>query len=110
MSNHLLPRVPNDLTLAPVAVSIDRNLAILRANSVDEMATTIELELDKPERDATCEERAQRVLQVAVRNTDLHGWEAEVTPDHARIRLSGGSVTVDLGLSASILHFIEENG
>ncbi len=108
MSTHLLPKDPHDLTLAPVAVAVDRNLEFLRSSSVDEMAGRIELELDRPERTGTRKERAERVGMVAVRNVDLHGWEAEVTPDNARIRLTGGSVTLDLGLSASILSFIEE--
>jgi hypothetical protein len=110
MSTHLLPKNPHDLTLAPVAITVDRNLAFLRASSVDQMAGNIELDLDRPERNGTRLERADRVLAVAVRNVDLHGWEAAVTPDNARIRLSGGSVTLDLGLSSTILSFIEQEG
>jgi hypothetical protein len=37
---------------------------------------------------------------------DLHGWEAEITDDRARVRISGGSVTLDLGLSATLLSYI----
>jgi hypothetical protein len=42
-----------------------------------------------------------------VRGVDLHAWDAEITDDAARLRLSGGSVTIDLGLSASIMRYIE---
>jgi hypothetical protein len=48
------------------------------------------------------------VLDEAVRGVDLHAWHTEITPDSARLRLSGGSVTIDLGLSASILRYIED--
>lgn len=109
MTTHLLPKVPSDLVLAPVAVMIDRNLRFLRDRTENELSEAIELELDQPEREGTPSERADRVLQVALRNVDVHGWKAEVTPDHSRLRLSGGSVTIDLGLSASILRFIEAN-
>ena len=37
---------------------------------------------------------------------DCHGWQGEITADSARLRLIGGSVTLDLGLSANILRFI----
>lgn len=47
------------------------------------------------------------MLDLALRNVELHGWEVEVTDDNARLRLSGGSVSLDLGLSASISRFIE---
>ena len=41
---------------------------------------------------------------------ELHGWQAEITDDAARLRLSGGTVSIDLGLSASILEYIESGG
>jgi hypothetical protein len=37
----------------------------------------------------------------------MHHWKAEITDDAARLRLSGGSVTLDLGLSAALLDYIE---
>jgi hypothetical protein len=40
---------------------------------------------------------------------ELHNWDARVTDDGARLRLEGGSVTVDLGLSASILRYITDD-
>jgi len=110
MATHLsvLPKVPHDLTLAPVAVSVDRNLQHLRDISPHEILVALEVELDRPERTGTRKERTDRVLQAAVRNVDLHGWKAEITEDSARVRLTGGSVTLDLGLSAEILRFIED--
>ena len=43
---------------------------------------------------------------MALREVDLHHWDAAITDDFARLRLSGGSVSLDLGLSASILAYI----
>ena len=105
-SEGLLPKVPQDLTLAPVAVALDRSLASLRDATPNEIVFQLELELDQPEYGHTPKERADRVLRVALRNVDLHGWKAEITPDMARVRLSGGSVTLDLGLSAVLHDFI----
>ena len=47
------------------------------------------------------------MLDEAVRGVDLHTWHTEITDDSARLRLSGGSVTIDLGLSANIMRYIE---
>ena len=52
-------------------------------------------------------QRADRVLAVAVRNVELHGWEPSVTEDHCRLRLSGGSVSLDVGRSAELLSHID---
>jgi hypothetical protein len=38
-----------------------------------------------------------------LRDVDLHHWHAAITDDFARLRLSGGSASLDIGLSASIL-------
>ena len=109
MSTHLsvMPKSPHDLSLAPVAVMIDLNLRPLRDIEPFEILAHLELMLDRPERTGTRDERADRVLETALRNVELHGWKGEITADSSRIRLSGGSVTLDLGLSATILRFID---
>ncbi|HEX6228696.1 MAG TPA: hypothetical protein VFZ41_04445 [Solirubrobacterales bacterium] len=97
--------------LAPVAAEIDSNLQHLREKTTaEEMEQVLQLETNHPPIDDTRDERANRVLELALRNVDLHGWEAQITDDSTRLRLSGGSVSVDLGLSASILRFIEKQG
>ena len=101
------PRVPADLVLAPVAVAIDRNLEPLRDTAADAMEREIQMVLDRPGRDDSAEERARRVLEAAVRNVDVHGWSAEIVADHSRLRLSGGSVSLDIGLCATLLAFID---
>jgi hypothetical protein len=103
----LRPKTPNDLSLAPVAAQLDMNLARLRDCSPDEIDFQLALELDRPAHLGTVEERADRILAVAVRNVELHGWTPQITDDHCRMRLSGGSVSLDLGLSAEIMRYIE---
>jgi len=101
------PRTPIDLSLAPVAAQLDMNLDHLRDRTLEEIDFEIALELDRPERSGTIQERAERVLAVAVRNVELHGWIPTITDDHCRLRLTGGSVTLDLGLSAALMRYIE---
>jgi hypothetical protein len=92
--------------LAPVAVAVDRNLDPFRDEPADAIEAALQMALDRPGRDDTPEDRARRVLEAALRNVDLHGWTAEIVTDRSRLRLSGGSVTLDLGLSASLTAFI----
>lgn len=40
----------------------------------------------------------------------MHGWTAAITDDAARVRLGGGSVSIDLGLSAAITSYILDGG
>jgi hypothetical protein len=103
----LLPRAPIDLVLAPVAVHLDMNLARLRDMSPAEIEFQIALALDRPERTGTAEERMERLVAVTVRNVELHGWTPKITDDHCGMRLSGGSVSIDLALSAQITRFID---
>jgi hypothetical protein len=105
--SRVIPKAPRDLTLAPAAVALDQGLSRLRDMSPAEIEFDIELELDVADVGHTAAERAERILKAAMRNADLHGWKAEITPDRARVRLSGGSVSLDLGLSANLVAFIE---
>jgi hypothetical protein len=103
----LHPKVPKDLALAPVAAAIDLNLRHLRDKSPTEIDFAIALALNRTTTGGNRADRAAWVLEEAVRGTDLHAWHAEITDDSARLKLSGGSVTIDLGLSASIMGYIE---
>lgn len=103
------PKVPKDLSLAPVAAEIDRNLQRLRdIAGAGEIDREIVLETNLMGREGTRAEREQRLLEYALRNVEMHGWDAAITEDAARLRLSGGSVSLDLGLSASLLRYLED--
>lgn len=103
----LLPKASVDMMLAPVAAEIDINLQRLRDKSPGEVDATLQLELDRETWPDTPDERADHVLQAACRNVDLHGWQAAITEDGSRLRLSGGSVSIDLGLGRALTAFID---
>ena len=96
------PRVPRDLLLAPVAAAIDVELQHLRGLTVAELG----LELDSLERCTTRDARASCVLHAALKDVDTHSWWAEITDDGARLRVTGGSVSLDLGLSPALMRYI----
>jgi hypothetical protein len=104
------PKTPRDLALAPVAVEVDENLQRVRDLPPHEIDVQLQLELDEPPKADTRKERMAHVLAGATRNVDLHHWTAEITEDACRLRLSGGSVTLDLGLSATIMRYIDQGG
>jgi hypothetical protein len=99
------PKRHKDLMLAPVAAEIDLNLQRMRDRSPERVEAELELEFDRP---AMSDERARLVLNQALRDVDLHGWTAAITDDGCRVHLAGGSVSLDLGLSAGITSYIEE--
>lgn len=101
------PRHHKDLMLAPVAVEIDLNLQNIRDRSVKDLEAVLELELDTPAMRGAAQERQALILRQALRNVEMHGWSAAITDDHCRLHLDGGSVSIDLGLSASITDYIQ---
>lgn len=103
----LRPKVPVDMVLAPVAAEIDLNLQRLRDKPLADVAYELGLELNRPLFQNTREERAAQVLQVALRDVELHGWTAVLTDDGCRLHLSGGSVSLDLGLGSSVMSYID---
>jgi hypothetical protein len=96
-----------DLALAPVAAAIDLNLQGLRDLPIPELHRELGLRLDRPPIPNDRSERSREILRAALRNVDLHGWSGSISDDGSRLHLSGGSVSVDLGLSAGIMAYIE---
>lgn len=94
--------------LAPVAVEIDENLQHLRDRTTAEIDDALALELNLGTPASSANERRAWILEQALRAVELHDWQAEITSDNARLRLSGGSVTLDLGLSAALSRYIAE--
>ena len=104
----LHPKNHRDLLLAPVAAEIDLNLQRMRDGTPRDVLQELELELDRPCARIDRDERAQLVLEQALRNVELHGWSAAISDDDCRLHLSGGSVSLDLGLSDGILRYIRD--
>jgi hypothetical protein len=100
------PKNPTDLTLAPVAAAVDLNLQEIRDVTVDEIGGAVALALNSGPAE-TRDARAEQIREVAIRFVDLHGWAATVSDDSTRLLLRGGSVALDVGLSASIRDYIE---
>lgn len=101
------PKQPKDLVLAPVAAEIDINLQRLRKHEPSEVEAELELELDRPAKSGDRKERAELVLRQALRGVDMRGWTAVITEDGCGLHLEGGSVSIDLALSAGITNYIE---
>jgi hypothetical protein len=102
------PKKQKDLLLAPVAVEIDLNLQRMRDGAPSDVLAELELELDRPALCSERDDRAELVLRQALRHVDLHGWKAAITDDGTRVHLHGGSVSLDLGLSAGITSYIQD--
>jgi hypothetical protein len=102
------PKQQRDLMLAPVAAEIDLNLQRMRDRTPRDVEYELELELDQDGMIRDPERRAQLVLDQALRGVDMHGWMAAITDDRCRLHLEGGSVSLDLGLSAGIVMYIQE--
>lgn len=106
MSVH--PRTAKDLALAPVAVEVDTNLQGLRDKSAADVRLVLELAYNRSMAEDDREQRAAEVLEAALQLVDLRGWRAELTEDLNRLRLSGGSVTIELGLGLDLTRYIEQ--
>lgn len=102
----LHPKAPVDLLLAPVAAEIDRNLQALRDEPIAKIDYDLALALDDDRFDSRAQRR-EAVLRIACREVNLHGWEVSLSDDDSRIHLSGGSVTLDVGLGMGLTNFIE---
>ena len=81
----------------------------LRAKSPKEIQLELETELD-PTDPRDRDERAQRVLDLALRYVNTRGWAAVITDDNSAVRLTGGSVSLDISVGAALLRFIEGEG
>jgi hypothetical protein len=104
MSVH--PKSSQDLFLAPVAVDVDTNLRPLREMSQGELVYDLALELNQPIELRDRSDRERAILGAATRFVHLHNYDASISDDATRLRLSGGSESLDLGLSPSITEYL----
>jgi len=101
-----MPKTPVDLALAPVAAGVDLNLKRLRDADPKSLVEEVVLSLNT-EPGRTRDERAKQILEIATRQVDLHGWTASVSDDSTRLQLRGGSVDLDVALSAALRDYVE---
>ena len=100
------PHSAADLALAPVLIGIERNLARLRDGADLQFTLALALNDDNSWYNSAAE-RAQRVLQGATREVDLHGWVVIPTADWHGLAVSHGGYTVSVMLGGRLTDYIK---
>lgn len=100
------PHSAADLALAPVLISIERNLSRLRDSEDPEYELALELNDDSGwYHDAG--ERARRLQQIATRGVDRHGWEITPTADRHGLSVAHGDYRVSVMLGRRLAGYVE---
>lgn len=105
MTEHLHPHSVADLALAPLLISIERNLARLR----DSKDLAYELALALNDDDILYHaplQRAGRVQRYVLRDIDLHGWTVSPTMDLHGLAVSNGEFTVSVMLGKRLVAYV----
>ena len=100
------PHSAADLALAPVLISIERNLARLRETTDLEFEFALELN-DDGNWYTTAEARAHRVQECAVRDVDAHGWSVCPTPDLYGLAVSHSGYTVSVMFGKRLTDYVQ---
>jgi hypothetical protein len=100
------PHSPADLALAPVLLSIERNLSRLRDSGDVEYSLALELG-DEASHYRGATDRAERVRRAATREVDLHGWQVYPTGDMQGLAVERGPHRVSLMLGKRLANYIE---
>jgi hypothetical protein len=106
-SPHPHPHSAADLALAPVLINIERNLARVRDSDDLEYALALALNDDNAWYHSATE-RADRVVQLAIRNVDLHGWNVVPTPDMQGVAVEHSEHRVSVMLGKRLADYIAE--
>jgi hypothetical protein len=105
MTEHLYPHSVADLELAPVLISIERNLAVLR--DATDLDYTLVLELnDDDSLYHSPAERARRVLRFAIRGVSLHGWNVCPSADRHGLAVKHGEFSVTLAFGKPVTDYV----
>jgi hypothetical protein len=105
MTEHLYPHSVADLELAPVLISIERNLAVLR--DAADLEYTLVLELNDDDsfyRSPT--ERARRIQRFATRRVSLHGLSVYPSQDQYGLAVWHGDFSVTLALGQAVTDYV----
>jgi hypothetical protein len=100
------PHSAADLALAPILISIERNLAKLRTCADLEFALALDLN-DDDRWYHTPAERAHRLQQSAIRSVDLHGWSVIPTEDGYGLAVTHGEYSVPVMLGRRLTDYVE---
>ncbi len=105
MTEHLYPHSVADLELAPVLISIERNLAALR--DATDLEYTLVLELNDDDsfyHSAT--ERARRIQRFATRGVSLHGLNVYPSADRYGLAVWHGDFSVTLAFGKPVTDYV----
>jgi len=105
MTEHLYPHSVTDLELAPVLISIERNLAVLRDTTDLEYTLVLELNDDDSLYHSPTE-RARRVQRFATRGVNLHGWNLYPSGDRHGLAVWHGDFSVTLAFGRSVTDYV----
>jgi hypothetical protein len=105
MTEHLYPHSVADLELAPVLISIERNLAALRDAADLEYTLALELNDDDIFYHSPAE-RAQRIQRFATRDVSLHGWNVCSSTDQHGLAVSHGEFSVTLAFGELVTNYV----
>jgi hypothetical protein len=105
MTEHLYPHSIADLELAPVLISIERNLADLRESTDLEYKLVLELNDDDSLYQSPTE-RARRIQRYATRGVNLHGWNVYPSGDRYGLAVWHGDFTVTLALGKQVTDYV----
>ncbi len=98
-----VPHNVGDLYLAPVALAVDDNLAVLSALTADELVHRVALETNRDPVDAAG--RRDALLQAVTQLVTTHDWAASW--DDRGLRLTHGDHTLVLGLGPSLREYAD---
>jgi hypothetical protein len=100
------PHSAADLALAPVLISIERNLTRLRDSENLEFTLALELN-DESSWYRTEADRARRVQNCATRALDLHGWLVSPSPDGHGLAVEHGEYRVTVMLGQRLADYVQ---
>lgn len=105
MTEHLYPHSVADLELAPVLISIERNLAALRDASDLEYTLVLELNDDDSFYHSPTE-RARRIQRFATRRVSLHGLSVYPSQDQYGLVVWHGDFSVTLAFGKAVTDYV----
>jgi hypothetical protein len=107
MTEHLYPHSVADLELAPVLISIERNLAALRDATDLEYALVLELNDDDSVYHSPAE-RARRIQRFAIRGVSLHGLNVYPSADRHGLVVWHGDFSVTLAFGNVVTDYVQK--
>ncbi len=105
MTEHLYPHSVVDLELAPVLISIERNLTELRESTDLEYTLVLELNDDDSFYHSPTE-RARRIQRYATRRVSLHGWNIYPSGDRHGLSVWHGDFAVTLAFGKQVSDYV----